>query len=403
MRRMEGLSIDTLADRSAASAEHVERLVQLGILTPNADGSFRPSDIQRVKMVDALVRSGIASEDIGRAITSGHLSLAFLDLLFTEPKGYSARTYRDLCAEFGWSMEFVERIHEALGLPAPLPENRVREDDLQMFPVGQFARSTGVPDEGVIRALRVYGENLGRITQAESQFFHTYVEEPMLASGMPERTMLEITSQVSPMMRGQVEGLIDWLYHRHQEHAIIEHVVGHVEEALDQAGVTPRRQGPPPAMVFLDLTGYTRLTEERGDDAAAELAASLASPVQRESQRRGGRAVKWLGDGVMFHFPDPGQAVDCSLDLVEKAPAAGMPPAHVGVNAGPVIFRDGDYFGRTVNIASRIAGRAGPGEVLVSAQTVSAVAVDGIRFEGIGAVELKGLAKPVELYRASRG
>jgi len=106
---------------------------------------------------------------------------------------------------------------------------------------------------------------------------------------------------------------------------------------------------------------------------------------------------------VMFHFPDPGQAVDCSLDLVEKAPASGMPPAHVGVNAGPVIFRDGDYFGRTVNVASRIAGRAGPGEVLVSEETVSAVSGQGVRFEGIGPVELKGLAKPLELFRALRG
>ncbi|TMK79765.1 MAG: adenylate/guanylate cyclase domain-containing protein [Actinobacteria bacterium] len=403
MRRMEGLSAEVLADRAGASVEHVERLARLGILTPHPDGSFRPSDIQRVKLVDALERSGIATEDIGRAITSGHLSLAFLDLLFTEPKGYSSKTYRDLCAEYGWSMEFVERMHEALGLPTPLPEDRVREDDLQMFPVGQFVRSTGVPDAGVIRALRVYGENLGRITRSESQFFHTYVEEPMLTSGAAENVMLEITAQISPMMRAQVEGMIDWLYHRHQEHAIIEHVVGHVEEALEQAGVTPRRQGPPPAMVFLDLTGYTRLTEERGDDAAAELAASLASLVQRESQRRGGRPVKWLGDGVMFHFPDPGQAVDCSLDLVEKAPASGMPPAHVGVNAGPVIFRDGDYFGRTVNVASRIAGRAGPGEVLVSEETVSAISGRSVRFEGIGPVELKGLAKPLELFRALRG
>jgi adenylate cyclase len=402
MRRMEGVLIDILADRSAASVAHIERLVGLGILTPLPDGSFRASDIQRVKMVDALDRAGIAMEDIGRAITSGHLSLAFLDLLFTEPKGYSPKTYRDLCAEYGWSMDFVERMHEALGLPTPLPEDRVREDDLQMFPVGQFARSTGVPEAGVIRALRVYGETFGRITQSESQFFHTYIEEPMLTSGIAENVMLEITAQISPMMRAQVEGMIDWLYHRHQEHAIIEHVVGHVEEALEQAGVTPRRQGPPPAMVFLDLTGYTRLTEERGDDAAAELAASLASLVQRESQRRGGRPVKWLGDGVMFHFPDPAQAVDCSLDLVEKAPAAGMPPAHVGVNAGPVIFRDGDYFGRTVNVASRIAGRAGPGEVLVSEETVSAVTGEGVRFEGIGPVELKGLAKPVELFRALR-
>jgi adenylate cyclase len=402
MPQMEGLAKVELVERSGTRLEHIDRLIELGILTSQADGTFRPSDIQRVKLIDALERSGISLDDLGRAVTSGHLSFAFLDLLFTEPKGYSGKTYKDMCAEYGWTMEFVERVHEALGLPTPLAEERVREDDMQMFPVGQFALATGVPEAGVIRSLRVYGENLGRIAQAESQFFHTYVEGPMLTAGMGESQMLEIASQVSPQLRGQVEGLIWWLYHRHQEHSIIEHLVSHVEEALEQAGVSPRRQIRPPAMVFLDLAGYTRLTEERGDDAAAELAASLAALVQRESQRRGGRPIKWLGDGVMFHFPDPGQAVLCSLDLVEKAPAAGMPPAHVGVNAGPVVFRDGDYFGRTVNVASRIAGQAGPGEVLVSETTVASSSVQGVRFDELGPVELKGLARPVPVFRAIR-
>ena len=104
----------------------------------------------------------------------------------------------------------------------------------------------------------------------------------------------------------------------------------------------------------------------------------------------------------MFHFADPEQAVLCSLDLVERTPAAGLPPAHVGVHAGPVIFRDGDYFGRTVNVASRISGKAGPGEVLVSADVVLVSSPDSVRFEEIGPVELKGLSRPVTLYRVTR-
>jgi adenylate cyclase len=391
-----------LAEQSGSSLELVDGLVEQGILTPQEDGSFAPVDIQRVKLIDELGRSGVQVEDLGRAVRSGGLSFAFLDLLFTEPKGYSTKTYKDLCAEYGWTMEFVERIHEALGLPAPSAEDRVREDDMQMFPIGQFALATGVPEAGAVRSLRVYAENLRRITLAESQFFHTYLEEPMLSAGMSEAQILEIASQVSPQLRAQMESMIGWLYHRHQEHSIIEHVVGHVEEALEQAGVRPHGEVHPPAIVFLDLAGYTRLTEERGDDAAAELAASLAGLVQRESQQRGGRPVKWLGDGVMFHFPDPGQAVLCSLDLVEKAPAAGMPPAHVGVNAGPVVFRDGDYFGRTVNVASRIAGRAGPGEVLASEAAVDACSAAGVRFENLGPMELKGVARRVEVFRAAR-
>jgi adenylate cyclase len=219
---------------------------------------------------------------------------------------------------------------------------------------------------------------------------------------MSELDMLTLAAQMSPQLQAIVEKVIQWLYRRHQEHYILEHVVEHVETALDDAGVVRERSVRPPAMVFLDLAGYTRLTEERGDDAAAELAATLARLVQRESSRFGGRPVKWLGDGVMFHFPDPGQAVSCALDLVELAPEAGLPPAHCGVNAGPVVFRDGDYFGRTVNIAARIAAKAGPGEVLASEETVALASADGVRFEEIGPADLKGLAKPVVLYRAKR-
>ena len=102
----------------------------------------------------------------------------------------------------------------------------------------------------------------------------------------------------------------------------------------------------------------------------------------------------------MFHFADPRAAVACALHMVERAPASGLPPAHVGVDAGPVVFQDGDYFGRTVNVAARIAARAGPGQVLVSDAVVAAVEEDGFVFREVGPAELKGVAKPVPLHEA---
>jgi adenylate cyclase len=162
-------------------------------------------------------------------------------------------------------------------------------------------------------------------------------------------------------------------------------------------------------MCVLDLTGYTRLTDERGDEAAADLAASLAKLVQRVSQHHGGLPVKYLGDGVMFFFKEPGEAVVSALEMVEEAPAAALPPAHVGLDAGPVVQQDGDYYGRTVNVAARIAGRAGPNEVLVSEEVAqisgasgASGASGGVRFDDLGPVELKNVSRPVRLYRASR-
>ena len=165
----------------------------------------------------------------------------------------------------------------------------------------------------------------------------------------------------------------------------------------------PAPSGPPPAIAFLDRTGSTRLTEERDDRAAAELAARLVEIVHDLAHRHGGRPVKLLGDGVMFHFPDPGQGVRCGLALVDRIPRAGLPPARVGLHSGPVVFQDGDYFGRTVNISARISDHARPGQVLVSDQVVAdADPLEGVRFEPIGPVPLKGLATPMSLYAATR-
>jgi adenylate cyclase len=158
----------------------------------------------------------------------------------------------------------------------------------------------------------------------------------------------------------------------------------------------------PPAIAFLDLTGYTALTEERGDEAAAELAAGLASIVHDGARAHGGQAVKWLGDGVMFHFAHPGGAVLSGLALVERTETAISVPARVGINAGSVIVQEADYFGRTVNIAARIADYAGPHEVLVSEEAKGRAGLGGVAFERIGDIRLKGVSGPVTLHRAIR-
>src|SRR5918994_2112555 len=155
------------------------------------------------------------------------------------------------------------------------------------------------------------------------------------------------------------------IYRRQQELLWTEGLVERIEDELEAAGAL-RRSGRVPAMFFLDLAGYTRLTEERGDAAAADLAETLAVLVNRSAREHGGVPVKWLGDGVMVHYREPAGAVRSALQLVEEVPEAGLPPAYVGVAAGPVVVQGGDYFGRTVNLAARIAAHATAGQVLVS-------------------------------------
>src|SRR4029078_7246668 len=124
--------------------------------------------------------------------------------------------------------------------------------------------------------------------------------------------------------------------------------------------------------------------------------------VKRSSVQHGGRPIKWLGDGVMCHFPDPGPGVVAALDMVDGRVGAGLPPAHVGLHAGPIVIQEGDYYGQTVNLAARIADYARPGEVLVSESVMDSTMPSGVAFDDIGNVELKGVAGVVHLAAARR-
>jgi adenylate cyclase len=181
-----------------------------------------------------------------------------------------------------------------------------------------------------------------------------------------------------------------------------EHLFEHVETALDDAGVHRKEPRQVEACAFADLSGYTRLTEEAGDRVAAQVSMSLAELVNDIASEYRGAVVKLLGDGVLFHFKVPHDAVMASLEILDRVVPAGLPPAHVGVNAGPMIYEEGDYFGRTVNIAARIASQASAHQVFLGEDVLHHVEPMGFRVVEAGAFELKGIAKPLTLYQAVR-
>jgi adenylate cyclase len=187
-----------------------------------------------------------------------------------------------------------------------------------------------------------------RVAEAERHVWRTNLELPILKSGMSATEMAHATNVVGAALTPLQEQAILAIYRRAQEHVWTENWVEHLEEALEEMGLY-RRPDRPPAMAFVDISGYTRLTEERGDQAAAELARGLADLVQDAVQEHGGRMVKWLGDGVMLHFPDPGEAAEGTLAMGLRTPQAGLPQVHAGIASGPVVIQDGDYFGRTLS------------------------------------------------------
>jgi adenylate cyclase len=397
-----GYSRQEVAQRAGVDPGYVDRLVELGIMTPDAGGRFSPGDVLRARWLQSLERAGLPLEGIAAAVRDGALSFSFLDVpAYDRFAGLSGTTFQQLSAETGIPLELLTVVREAVGFAEPGPDDTVREDELTVVPLIQLQLAKGFRPMVIERWLRVYGDSLRRIAETEAAFWDSEVEMPLLASGMTESEMLQAQADLGSQMSPLIEKILLAIYHGQQEHAWSQVVVEHVEGALEAAGLH-RRLDRPPAVCFLDLTGYTRLTEERGDEAAAELAARLARLVRQCSQEHGGTPVKWLGDGVMFYFREPAAAVLAALEMVEAVGRHGLPPAHVGIHAGPVIFQDGDYFGRTVNLAARIAEYARPGEVLVSQEVVDAADAAAVSFVEIGPVELKGVPGTLRLHIARR-
>jgi len=309
-------------------------------------------------------------------------------------------TYEELAARLGRSPELLRRLSAELGLPPP-SDDRVRGEDAEILALMVTTLDLAEDDE-LSRFARLYGGTVQRLVSSGLQFFDTTVRQRVATYDVSDEEKDRLVYQKAGGYTELVGSLVPWLQRRHRERSVLEYIVGVTEGFMEERGITPPQPKQPPAIAFLDLTGYTEAAEERGDQAAAELASDLASIVQAGAQDHGGRPVKWLGDGVMFHFSEPAGAILSGIELIEKTEKATSLPARIGINAGAVIAQEGDYFGRTVNIAARIADYARPREVLVSDDAKRHAATADVEFELVGDVPLKGVSKSVRLHRATR-
>jgi adenylate cyclase len=397
-----GISEQEVAERAGVDLDYLTKLIDAGVLVPADDGTFSTGDARRARIYQSLERAGLPFQTLCEALERGELSFVSLDSpLYDRFSGLSPTSFREVSERERIPLELLLVVREAIGFAQADPDDPMRDDELRVVPLLGLQLSRGFDPAVVERSLRVYGDALRRIAETEADWWHTQVSYPRLASGMTEAEMQAATIEFGEELVPLVEQAILAIYQANQEHTWTENLIDEVEDALDRAGLH-NRMDTTPAICFLDITGFTQMTEERGDEAAADLATRLTPLVQRPAERHGGRVVKWLGDGVMFHFRDPTGGVVAALEMIDAISAAGLPPAHVGLHTGPVVFQGGDYFGRTVNLAARIGERAAPGQVLVTQEIVDRAATDGIVFEPIGSVELKGVSEPVPLHSARR-
>jgi adenylate cyclase len=395
------LTEEEVAVRAGMTTDRLRGLVDLGLLEPE-DGRLRRRDVMRARMVAELESKGLDLQALASAHASGHLRLGYLESAARRHPRID-RTFAEFSEQIGIPIDTLQTCYVAFGLPRPRADDYVRKEDEPILKALPILFDAGVGEGNVLRALRIWGDSARRVAQFQVHFFHKTIEEPFRRRGLRDNEAVEAAfNEVGLRMGHSSDEMLAWLFRRHADVFSVEHEFEHVETALEEAGVRQRSARAVEAVAFADLSGYTRLTEEAGDEEAARVSLTLAQLVNEVAADHRGDVVKMLGDGVHFHFRDPGDAVRASLEIVDAVGPQGLPPAHVGVNAGPMIYDEGDYFGRTVNIAARIASQASANQVFAGEDLVRVVDQNGFHVREVGQFDLKGIAQPVMLYEAMR-
>lgn len=375
----------------------IDRFVEAGVLADReAGGGFGRTAVTRTRLVAALLEAGLSLEDLAAAISEGRLSFDYVELLMPEAVGL---------VEVPPDVVSLEDLSLDTGLQSMLGTDRragdpMREDDLGIIEIVARAKELGAPPERLISIVRSVAQSAQHVVDLQRDFIDDVLLGPAIeATGSPVAA-LQATAGVRAEYRDLGIRLTELLLRRFVHDAVFKNIVQLTEMAL-AAGQVPQPSDEQ-SIAFVDISEYTRKAQEEGDAAAARQAALLADLVQRLAAPHGGRLVRTLGDGAMVHFPAAAPAVSFALDAVAQAAGHGLWSLHAGVNTGPMLRRDGDYFGTAVNIASRVADEAKAGEVKATGAVVEACADDeSITFRPVGSAALKNVAEPVQLFIAT--
>jgi adenylate cyclase len=301
-----------------------------------------------------------------------------------------------MAEQTGLEAALIERIWSSVGFPIKELDD-LTDDDVQALRYIASVLEAGFPLVAFLQLVRVYGQAMSQIADAEVRLFHIYVHEPLMREGVPSLEMAEEMADLGRDLLPLASPLMDFIHQRYLSYFSEQDVVGHMEADVDSDSDRGRIKV---AIAFADLAGYTRYVEEEGEEEALSYVERFIDAVG-DTLPEGARVVKTIGDEVMVVGQDVGAILDWAVGF-SRLYADERPAPRIGVNSGPVLYRDGDYFGREVNLASRVVARARGGEVLVTGQVLDDVREQShLRVDNIGQVKLKGFSEPRSLCRVS--
>jgi adenylate cyclase len=382
------------AEQAGVAPATLRRWASSGVI-PGRDGhagEWTPAAVAHARLVARLRERGHSLEQIRRATREGRLAFGYVEEAFPEPGG--EHTLEDATEETGLEGPLVERIWASLGLPNQELDS-LSDEDLEALRYVADVIDAGFPLVAFLQLARVYGQAISQIADAETRLFHLYVHEPLMREGVPGLEMAEEMEGIASDLLPLASPIMDYVHQRFLQHYVEQDIIGHMEVDLGQDGSLGRVRV---AIAFADLAGYTRFTEEEGEEEALSFVERFIDTVA-ETLPDDARVVKTIGDEVMIVGQDVQAMTDWAVGFQRLF--RERPPPRIGVHQGPTIYRDGDYFGRDVNLASRVVARARGGEVLVTDRVMEAVAKpQHLAFEDVGVVKLKGFSEPLRLYRA---
>lgn len=386
------ISISEASRRSGVSASTLKRWASQGIVDLDR-GDWTTAAAAQARIVSRMRERGYPLSEIKGAVRDGRLATGSVEDLLPGPSRIHSRG--EAAAEVGLEEELVERILALLGTPMAMTD-RVSDDDVEALSQIAGVLHNGFPLVALLQLIRVYAQSVRKIAEAEVRLFHLFVHEPMIREGVPPIDMAVDMERLASDLLPTIAPFLDYIHTRYLRFYMEQDVVGHMEADLPLA-----RTGPDRVMMtycFVDLTGFTRYTEEEGDEEALDMIERFVETVEA-TLPADATIVKTIGDEVMIVSSDPRMLTEWAVGFLTLFDQRPRP--RTGIHFGGSVYRDGDYFGGDVNLTHRIVARALGGEVIITRSAVDQIGrSEYLEFESLGELALKGFPEPTELFVA---
>ncbi len=386
------ISLSEAARRSGVPASTLKRWAEEKIV-PVRRGRWTVAAAAQARVVARMRERGYSLEDLKYAGREGRLAFGFTEELFSGSE--AVYTVEQVAAETGLEPELVERILVILGTPKERLHEITAEDAAALRHCARVL-AAGFPLVAFLQLVRVYAQSMRRIADAEVRLFHLYVHEPLIRDAVPELEMAEEMGELAGDVLPLAAPLTEYLHQRYLRFFVEQDVVGHMETDSTMDTTEMELGHVKVTLCFIDLTGFTRYTEEEGDIEALDVVENFVATVETTLPREA-TIVKTIGDEVMIVSPDAAGLTEWAVGFLSRFPQRPQP--RVGIHCGDAVYRDGDYFGSQVNLVHRVVNRALAGEVLVTGAVAETIeGSERLQLEAIGQVTLKGFPAPTDLF-----